>query len=641
MLRVCFFVILFTLAFRATDATAETGVIRGGEHIDFTRLAIETSQRTASVSLSQDSAREFRLEITPPLSSLDRSSLFTRLNSDRVQNAFLDGRYIRLSLACDCDVNAFVEKERLVVIDVRDPIETSTDNPPFLLSTPQFDQFPGLQVVPNQAFDARTLIDYSVADRVSRNLAAQVASQRALDMVEQFIDTLPIASTPTKRIDVSHDGASEVKTLQNLEHCVIENQLQTIAEGSFKESTLQEPFLQNDTSDSGNAEAYVLQLVSNGLIEEAVQAGKAIGAEETSVWVKAFFAASRLKDQLDRRITTNACNSFTQILSLAKSDHKLGALTNSETVTLASAFRDLSLGLQLMLYPNLRHHFGNEAKSLFPDLEAHLLKERRLLSSEPDITTDNIVVDADAMAAVAIELSDTELEAESWEASFTSYLQNERFFDAFETLDDMPKELQRERQRFASKFGFALAGVSDPISFLGFATNPAASRLPPINGEAKGAVLSRLSTEGFSDVALDLAEKWGYQPRSNQLKSDYADILTRNNRPSDALDILRDVPREFKSASLTRALRAAEDLSGAHEIARADNDQATANELAWLTQDLLAITETEEEFSNAARALLSQATERDRSDSLSVQSAERLLENAANLRDQLKELVSQ
>lgn len=100
---------------------AQTVTVRSGEHGDFTRLVfdvppgipwtLEQDRQAQAASLAFDVARL----------GFDVSRVFDRIDRSRLESIApaQDGTSVSLSLACICDVKAFVLRERMLVIDIR------------------------------------------------------------------------------------------------------------------------------------------------------------------------------------------------------------------------------------------------------------------------------------------------------------------------------------------------------------------------------------------------------------------------------------------------------------------------------------------------------------------------------------------
>lgn len=123
-------------------ALADPLPVQSGEHPDFSRLV--TLVRDAEWSISQ-SGREVVLSVPENQAGFDISTVFARMPKSHIAKIETLGDTMRLTLACDCAVSAFLEKDAYVVIDVsQDPAALSA---PPLSSAPNTQESPALPVV--------------------------------------------------------------------------------------------------------------------------------------------------------------------------------------------------------------------------------------------------------------------------------------------------------------------------------------------------------------------------------------------------------------------------------------------------------------------------------------------------------------
>lgn len=111
-------------------AMAQSIVARGGEHPSFSRVVLTTPPNTdwslsgsgQSYQITFASAQRFNLR-----------ELFERIPRDRLSSVSVNssGQSLELELGCDCSVNAWQERPRLIVIDILDaPLEDGSMSDP-------------------------------------------------------------------------------------------------------------------------------------------------------------------------------------------------------------------------------------------------------------------------------------------------------------------------------------------------------------------------------------------------------------------------------------------------------------------------------------------------------------------------------
>ena len=108
------------LCLSAGLASAQTLVVRSGEHGDFTRLVVRIPER-ATWSVSQ-SGRLARVTLSGVSARFDTSSVFSKIDRLRIADVSQARRSspLEVKLACDCKVVASIEDVRYLVLDVRD-----------------------------------------------------------------------------------------------------------------------------------------------------------------------------------------------------------------------------------------------------------------------------------------------------------------------------------------------------------------------------------------------------------------------------------------------------------------------------------------------------------------------------------------
>ncbi|MEN9061215.1 hypothetical protein [Ponticoccus litoralis] len=112
---------------------AQTVAVRSGEHGAFTRLVFDVPPGLGWTLDQVPEERRVRLDLDAEGLGFDLSRVFDRIDRDRLAsiNAAEGGSSVTLALACACDVEAFVLRDRMLVLDIRaaDPAEDVADKP--------------------------------------------------------------------------------------------------------------------------------------------------------------------------------------------------------------------------------------------------------------------------------------------------------------------------------------------------------------------------------------------------------------------------------------------------------------------------------------------------------------------------------
>lgn len=116
-------------------ASAQNVLVTTGEHGDFTRLVLQSTQ---AIEWSLDDQTGTRRTLRLPSSELrlDLSRAFQRIGRNRLAGLAQDRDALVLELACDCSIRAWQERPGLVVLDIRDAgtqgtaAEAATPPPP-------------------------------------------------------------------------------------------------------------------------------------------------------------------------------------------------------------------------------------------------------------------------------------------------------------------------------------------------------------------------------------------------------------------------------------------------------------------------------------------------------------------------------
>ncbi len=111
----------------AAPLAAQTITVRSGEHETFTRLTLnvppgiqwELTPRPGGMvlSLKMDSA------------FLDTSNVFSRIRKNRLREIHVRGPVLDLSLACECNVTASLAQDRILIVDIADPVGAENNSP--------------------------------------------------------------------------------------------------------------------------------------------------------------------------------------------------------------------------------------------------------------------------------------------------------------------------------------------------------------------------------------------------------------------------------------------------------------------------------------------------------------------------------
>ncbi len=106
---------------------AQTVSVRSGEHGAFTRLVFDVPPGLGWTLDQTQEERGVRLDFEAAGLRFDMSRVFDRIDRDRLASIAPaeDGSSVSLLLACACDVDAFVLRDRMLVLDIRakDPAE--------------------------------------------------------------------------------------------------------------------------------------------------------------------------------------------------------------------------------------------------------------------------------------------------------------------------------------------------------------------------------------------------------------------------------------------------------------------------------------------------------------------------------------
>lgn len=140
MKRIAFFTSILIAV--ATAATAETLVVRSGEHASHTRLVVKVPPGTGWVLARRKNGARLTVSIEDVL--FQTEGVFGRLTSDRLSalSQSEPGAALDLEFGCDCEATAFLFKQSMIVID----ISPGTLPPPLATNIPLPPPLPPLEV---------------------------------------------------------------------------------------------------------------------------------------------------------------------------------------------------------------------------------------------------------------------------------------------------------------------------------------------------------------------------------------------------------------------------------------------------------------------------------------------------------------
>ena len=115
--------------FFATVASAQTAVVRSGEHAGFTRLVLSLPSRMEWSLNTSDQLAELKIEADSL--SFDTDAVFQRISRTRIKalNTNPQTGVLAISLACDCTISAFWHDEALLVLDITGQEADIIDSP--------------------------------------------------------------------------------------------------------------------------------------------------------------------------------------------------------------------------------------------------------------------------------------------------------------------------------------------------------------------------------------------------------------------------------------------------------------------------------------------------------------------------------
>ena len=120
------FLAFVTLILSSVAATAQSLVLRSGEHEGFTRIVMTLPEETQWQITSDDGV--LRLRFSTLFTQIDVSSAFTRISRERISEIKVgqDNQSLDFLLSCNCGFRAILEKNSLFVIDIGEGLPLPT-----------------------------------------------------------------------------------------------------------------------------------------------------------------------------------------------------------------------------------------------------------------------------------------------------------------------------------------------------------------------------------------------------------------------------------------------------------------------------------------------------------------------------------
>lgn len=535
MLRNLLAVLLLIWCLSPQIAAANTAVVRGGEHAEFTRLTISTERPILGTELFAIGERQYNLRTTPVIDVLDVSKMFDRLSAKRVDRLTLTEGGLELLLNCDCEPQLDTENERLIVIDIKKRADEAVVLLPELPIAPG--GFPDSLVTHSRPVNASEIfdLDFSVVDRLSKSIAAQVSQNSHIsgfsDVGTLANDVIMSPENPVTKAQ-SDDRAGKPE-----EPCFWSDSVWTLIETSFEESVSEEgrgidhiegrelPLMEGDRAAFQD---WVVEYLSQGLFDEAQNAFEALRPtlEETTRFSNFVNGLSGLDSPRHTRF--GQCNPLADLLvatsyvgSDVPKDLKLDLLHN---------FGKLPVGLQIVLYPRLEWLLDEASSALFPALTLHRNAELALAERTPNLAdkVDMDMADPDRLAAVTLELRGTDLEKESWLATFASYLDNQRYFDAIADLTSQNPLSDTDQVHSVAELLDHLVTHADSVTFVQIALANLSDLTPWPSPTDLQRISDRLETEGFGAEARLFSRTFATNPLESSLTT--SPLVSRDSR---------------------------------------------------------------------------------------------------------------
>ncbi|MCL3881762.1 hypothetical protein [Marivita sp. GX14005] len=496
MLKVAFVAIMLLIMFGASKGSANTAIVRGGEHDNFTRVTFSFSS-PFDLESSNIADHAVSLKISPQVNELDISSLHDRLLYGRVDNIVKDDSSIEILTTCDCDAEISQYNARLLVIDIYDRPKL----PKRILQ-----QFPLPPLLPQKTTadrDSASMeferVDMSLIDRVSRIVSSSLSLTPMMKPDISAIVHEEISTTPTGNDD-STEGAIR-------SDCTMEERfwkrLFTAVEGDPKQSVRQREALFTFDEEGGVELVEAMYLMSQGLLHEAkaLLSSKAIsGPERESAEQIIMVLTNDHNGKVNCKPKSGLALSFTRWLSGV-------ALSDDETLRAMQAFSKLTLGMQLTLAELVKENEAISRSEAGTAILAHRVVEKELMGlptkrRQGDASYAEHGADPDTLAAISVAARDTEHEEDVSIALFESYLEADRFFDAYEMMTDVPDNNHAEA---VGRLLANLAEHSDPLAVFEFL----ALHGDDFSVNSLSPVIVRLLNDGFDEELKPLLEKKG------------------------------------------------------------------------------------------------------------------------------------
>ncbi|MBM2323799.1 MULTISPECIES: hypothetical protein [Marivita] len=533
---------------------ANTGVVRGGEHGDFTRLTFTTEQPVLTLEKDEIGSATYRLLLTPAVTKLDTTRMFDRIGRDRISNVLQTARGIEILLNCTCNADVVQEGAQLIIVDIRD------DTEPEILQVPELPYQAGAFPKP---FDTRRpdqepfSLDHSVLERINRTVSAQLGE---MSHVKGF-SALALASTNSAAGKTNGLMRNvDIPMVKPPDRCSwsdrIWNDLQDRTEGSALSAqdgqTLEDWVGFDDTWSLYVGSA--AQFLSEGRLEEARMAfllsePPTEREEEYEVFEKMLMGSA---DTGSYRF--GDCNPFDDVL-IATTRHPFD-VPNPVKLSVINTLSELPIGLQVVLYPRLESFVEQISPNAFPELHAHHLAEIALTQrKQEEKVAPGSSTDPDGLAALSVELRGTEREIESWQAAFESYLNHERYFDALNALFSDAPLVDKDREHAATTLVDRLVADADSITFVQIALAAVPTLEPAPSRAALARLEERLVDEGFDVPGLLMEQS---DPPTDQGQADIIEAwnstTTDTTFPNSAVEdnLRNDAPVEKWTVALAR-----------------------------------------------------------------------------------------
>ena len=496
--------IVFLLVVFPQIASANTGILRGGEHDDFTRITLSVEDDVRQLRQDQIGPKLFALVVSPPLTNLDSSRLFERIGQNRLKSFVQTESGLAIGVNCDCQPSVTLVKPNLIVVDIHDAGGTKLDALPSLPteaavlpmssrnSTPQNDLFK---------------LDHSLVERINRSVSSQLVDAFHIkgfaELAHAVSDPVNTDQLHLRTVEaVLRDGLADRCALPDNIWDHLPDDVQTSEATSHDKGS---PF---DLSDLDHSDALLqaetIRLLAQGRLEEA---------RITKMQTEDFAATSDAYDLIEGMLVGSTdvggfrfgdCNPLDDLL-IAGMRHP-SDIPNHVKITTLVTFEKLSTGLQVLLFPRLEDLFAEISEHVFSNLTQHVHAEKALASRRPvELGDADQIADPDGLAALTVELRGTEREVESWNAAFLSFLEHGRYFDALNALSaDLPLA-PVDRLRAVTDLADHLVKHADTVTFveIALAFVPRMDPQPP--HQTLAAIQGRLMKEGFGQTVLSPA----------------------------------------------------------------------------------------------------------------------------------------